>query len=559
MAKKQKLPYWQMRNVDQEEYMQRGIDPVQSKIAKAYLQAQKYLTDEVNKLFSRARLTTNSTEAELKRALNVSVSPSEVLEYQRLAKSIETPEIAEQAQKQLNILAYKHRITRLEDLRAKSWLVAKQVADIEYQEQTDFYIKEIHKSYRYATAEDVIQRLEDNGVAVQTWNRAKRSGNVPIEVWNQDKKHNGHEFKELSTKETKNILETHWKGSNYSERIWKDTDTLAKRLEELFTVEAMTGMSNQDMARTIAKEFETSIFVANRLIRTEANYVSNQAKLKAWKDRGVEKYMIVAVLDLRTSSICRKWDGKVHKVADAEVGVNFPPGHPHCRSIAVAYYGYRSTIGQRTVRDPIGGGTFIMKRDQNYNDWMNALLERYSHEEIETQKKKIKHLSRDNKDYKRLKDVVGKDAPESLDDYQNIKYNNGRDWQLTKLDYQRRVRLERNPELALPNADVATIDDRKFTEYLFNESSKSGYPKGKLISSSFGYGKDNYQEFKDEILKRSLSYPARDRGNNGYGNSYEQKMIMYNNKGKPYNFVVGWFVKGNETKMSTIMIKEVKK
>ena len=393
MAKK-KIPYWQLRQVDQEEYMQRGIDPVQSKITKAYLTAQKYLTDEVNKLFKRAQLRTDMTEAELKRALNATVRPEELLEYQRLAKSIDVPEVAEQAKQQLNALAFKHRITRLEDLRAKSWLVAKQIANIEYKEQTSFYIEEIHRSYRDAVAEDVIQKLESKGIAVESWNRAKKSRDIVIEVWNQDKEHNGHEFKELSTKETRNILETNWKGSNYSKRIWKDADALAKRLEELFTVEAMTGMSQREMVQIIAKEFQTSIYVADRLIRTEANYVSNQARLKGWIDRGFDKYMLVAVLDLRTSSICKKQDGEVYEVEKARVGVNFPSFHPYCRTIAVAYHGRRSVTGQRTVRDPLGGKSFIMKRSDNYNDWMNALLQRYSQEEIDKQKKEILKANR---------------------------------------------------------------------------------------------------------------------------------------------------------------------
>lgn len=328
MADKKKLSYWERRNIEREEYLQRGIDPVQSKIAKAYLQAQKYLIDEVNKLFRRARLKTDMTEEELKKALNVAVTPNEILEYQRLAKQIETPEIAEQAKKQLNALAYKHRITRLEDLRAKTHLVAKQIADVEYQQQTNFYIDAIHESYQEAVAEDVIRKIEARGVEVETWNKPRNK--VTVEMWNQADKH---EFKELSTQATKNILESHWKGSNYSKRIWKDTDKLAQRLEELFTVEAMTGMSDQEMARAIAKEFQTSIGVANRLIRTEANYMAGQAKLKAWKDRDVEKYKLVVVLDLRTSAICQKKDkeNKVYLVSEATVNGaegNYPPFHP---------------------------------------------------------------------------------------------------------------------------------------------------------------------------------------------------------------------------------------
>lgn len=387
MAKK--LSYWARRAVEQEAYIQHGIDPVQSKIAKAYLQAQAYLTAEVKKLFNRARLKNDMTEDELKKALNESVSVADVATYKQLAKQIETAEVAKQAQKRLNILAMKSRITRLEDLRAKSYLVAKQVADVEYQEQTDFYIDAIHESYKNAVAEDIVHRLEQRGITFHDWKNGKTD--IPIEVWNDTNHKRGlHEFKELSTRYTKNILESHWKGSNYSQRIWGDTDKLAKRLEELFTVESMSGMSQRDMVHLIAKEFNTSIFVANRLIRTEANYMAGQANLKAWRDREVEKYQIVAVLDLRTSNICRHQDKKVYLVKDARVGVNMHPFHPHCRSIARAYYGDRITGGYVIARDPITGKDMKIPRTANYDDWMKELLKRYNEEEIEKQKKLIR-------------------------------------------------------------------------------------------------------------------------------------------------------------------------
>lgn len=180
------------------------------------------------------------------------------------------------------------------------------------------------------------------------------------------------EFKELSTKYTKNILESNWQGSNYSKRIWNDTELLAKSLEELFTVESMTGMSEQEMVDKIAKQFETSIYVARRLIRTEANYMANQAKLKGWKAHGVEKYVIVAVLDLKTSTICKGKDGKIYKVLEAICNGkegNYPPFHPWCRTVVRAYFSKQSLQGTRIANDPITGKTFVIKYSDAYKQW----------------------------------------------------------------------------------------------------------------------------------------------------------------------------------------------
>ena len=53
---------------------------------------------------------------------------------------------------------------------------------------------------------------------------------------------------------------------------------------------------------------------------------------------GVEKYQLVATLDLRTTEICISLDGKVFFVKDYERGVTAPPFHINCRTTTVPYY-----------------------------------------------------------------------------------------------------------------------------------------------------------------------------------------------------------------------------
>lgn len=377
--KKRRLSYWERRNIDAEQKINDGAIKVEEAVAKAYRQAQTYITQKVRKLFARSQQRSGLSEDEAKRILNQTTSVEELAELRKLSKQIKDPELQAAAKNRLQALAFKERITRAEDLKAKSFLVSKQVADVQLEKQTEFYVDAIHESYREATAESVIRKAQENA-----------KNGVVIEVWNKK----DYQFKELSTRYTKNILDSHWHGSNYSKRIWGDTEALAARLEELFTVESMTGMSEFEMAKAIANEFDRSIGVARRLIRTEANYMANQAKLKAWQDNGVKEYMLVAVLDLRTSEICKGKDHKIYLVAEAKVNGasgTYPPFHPWCRTIAIMY-SKRTLKLPRNALDPISGKVIPIRGDTTYNEWMDKLKEKYSDEEIREQKRKIMGL-----------------------------------------------------------------------------------------------------------------------------------------------------------------------
>lgn len=408
--------YWQKRAIKAEKKVNDGAKQLEDVVVRAYRQAQDYITKQVAKLFTRTKQQTGLDEDEAKRMLNQTVPVTELVELRRLAKDVSNPELQKQAKQRLTGLALKHRITRAEDLKAKAYISAKQVADVQLEKQTSFYIDTIDEAYKEASAESIIRDAQPS---------VKK----------------GHEFKQLSTKSVENILDSHWKGSNYSKRLWGDTEALAKRLEELFTVEALTGMSEFKMAQAIASEFDRSINVSRRLIRTEANYMANQGKLKAWQTRGIERYQIIAILDLRTSEICQHQDHKVYLVEDAEVGVTMPPFHPWCRSI-IAYYSERLANTPRKAIDPITGKTVDIKGDATYNDWMDKLKDLHSDDEIEKMKQKTINLKKDTNDLSRMKSVLGASSPQILEQYQELKYNGGSEWTKLKDNYFVKSRLK---------------------------------------------------------------------------------------------------------------------
>lgn len=102
-------------------------------------------------------------------------------------------------------------------------------------------------------------------------------------------------------------------------------------------------MSEREMIKRIDQEFNVGKFNASRLIRTEVNYFYSKTKLDNWKSRGVEQYQLIAILDSRTSKICRSINKKIFNVKDAVFGKNMPPLHPFCRTVPVIYLGKEKT------------------------------------------------------------------------------------------------------------------------------------------------------------------------------------------------------------------------
>ena len=134
----------------------------------------------------------------------------------------------------------------------------------------------------------------------------------------------------------KTIIEYPYAGKMFSDRIWDNKDALVKHIKQNLTAGIIRGDSIQKIARQLKKDLNVLYYQAERLVRTEMNYAMNQGHLKGYADSGVvEKYEFLAAIDSRTSKLCKNQNGKVYKLSDAVVGVNFPPLHPHCRSTVI--------------------------------------------------------------------------------------------------------------------------------------------------------------------------------------------------------------------------------
>ena len=92
------------------------------------------------------------------------------------------------------------------------------------------------------------------------------------------------------------------------------------------------GWSIDRMARALSERTGVAYHRADTLVRTETTFYNNLATLDTIKELGGDYYEIVAVLDSRTSEICRLENHEVHSVKEYEPGRTAPPFHVRCRS-----------------------------------------------------------------------------------------------------------------------------------------------------------------------------------------------------------------------------------
>lgn len=145
------------------------------------------------------------------------------------------------------------------------------------------------------------------------------------------------EFDTIASRKMKQLLSSDWSGATWSERLWKDRELVGNKMTEILEKGVTQGTSLQRMSRELKQATGQSFNNAFRLIRTETSHLDGQVTLEGYKQAQEEfgqklKYKYDAFGDSRTSEICRNLDGKTFWVDEAEVGVNYPPMHPNCRS-----------------------------------------------------------------------------------------------------------------------------------------------------------------------------------------------------------------------------------
>jgi SPP1 gp7 family putative phage head morphogenesis protein len=111
-------------------------------------------------------------------------------------------------------------------------------------------------------------------------------------------------------------------------RMGKDRDQMLRTMGQRIA----RGDIYEDIAKDMALgKTETAQKMMYKLIYTEGTHALNEASARAFEAAGDEEYEISIVNDSRVCPVCAGIAGKVFRLADREVGINFPPFHTGCR------------------------------------------------------------------------------------------------------------------------------------------------------------------------------------------------------------------------------------
>lgn len=331
--------YWEKRAIDIESLTQERADVDIMHVNKLFDGAVEIIEKQIDEIFDKYARDSGLTQDSALKLLNE--KQTDTLRRNLMTTLAQCQEeVARQAiLARLNAPAYAARISRLEALKDLIHAQAYKVGSAAHYRLTDRLVDTYEQSY-YRSIYDQQRRTET-----------------------------GFDFTKLADRDVQAAIATKWAGSNYSDRIWKNTKKLAESLEEVITQGLMIGQSIRDMELALEAKVDSGRYNINRVIRTEVNHCCNQGTLMSYKAAGTLRYIYLATLDMRTSSICRSLDKEVFFVSKAEVGVNFPPMHPNCRSTTMAYPEDGIFPKERTARDQETNKNIHVPFDMNYAQW----------------------------------------------------------------------------------------------------------------------------------------------------------------------------------------------
>ena len=174
--------------------------------------------------------------------------------------------------------------------------------------------------------------------------------------------------RKMTTANVNTFLTHKLAGENWRERLQRHYRDYATATATIITTGNRAGIPRREINQLIKRETGRNgdsglTYKIMRIMRTETNYASNRASASAFKQAGIKRFKVNAVLDDRTCDTCKMYkDGKTYPISTARPGKELPPYHPNCR----CFIEYK--MSKEAEKKLKRKGTQIKKK-LTYNQW----------------------------------------------------------------------------------------------------------------------------------------------------------------------------------------------
>lgn len=287
MARKP-LNYWEKRSTELMLRLEKGTENTINSLIKAYEQATKNINKEIANIFKNYAkdgvlskqaleklLTTKETDTYYKNLLEV------------INNNITDDNIKKKLLAKYNAPAYAYRISRYQALQNNIDIELKKLANIEQDVTKIRYVDTINEAYYHSIFD--VQKVTGLGFS----------------------------FAQIDNRTIELMLSEKWVDkTNFSQKIWNNSEKLGNYLQIQLTADTMSGKSIAKISNELAEYMNAGLYNATRLVRTEVNHFANEAEMLSYEELDIEKYRFIATLDNVTCKHCARLDNQVFDLKD---------------------------------------------------------------------------------------------------------------------------------------------------------------------------------------------------------------------------------------------------
>ncbi len=339
--------YWADRALALEATLHKDAEITFDKLDAIILQALDLITQLITEWYGRYMPEGKGSYQEAKKRL----TPSELRAVKRrLKRFLEDASDLDDADikhilVELDRFDARTRVTRLEALQQE----LKTVSHLLHTEEKRIIEELVTNQYRqgyYRTYFDVFQNL---GLG------------FPLEL--------------LSDSDIQAVLDKAWSpdGLTYYERLLRNDNLFLTDAQKTIIKHLHLGTSPNKVVSEVANTMNRSRRSASAIVMSESAFFANESRANCMRELDIDRYRIVATLDMKTSEICREMDGKVFAMKEYLAGATAPPFHVRCRSTTAPYYPDMDSFAERIARGA-DGSTYYVPANMQYPEWYDKYI-----------------------------------------------------------------------------------------------------------------------------------------------------------------------------------------